>query len=448
MDLFFFVSMLLGFQIVYWFIGYRSSKKLEGKADYFLAKKSIGFFPLMMTFLATTVGGGLFLGSADEAYTHGWAALAYPLGNALGLLFLGLGIGKKLASFNVSTVAQIFEDVYKSPQLKKTASLLSIIALFMILVAQIVASSKFLVSLGLDSTLFFALFWASVVLYTVQGGLRSVVSTDMMQAAVFSLIFLFAFAAVFFSKATLHQLPTFEWAQFVKLKSHVTGWLLMPMLWMFIGQDMGQRCFAGRRTTTVSKATFVAGIITMTVCMVPIFFGMLAKASHIAPLKGGSVLMAIMQQVTNPWISALVGCAVLAAIISTATSLLNAISSNLSTDFKQIHEVKSIKWLTAGIALAAFLFAFFFDNIVSVLIQSYDLYVSCLFVPLFIAFFKKEGSSLSALFSVLFGAASFFLFKFITISIPHEIASLLFSLGGFFIGEIFATLSTKQKALP
>ena len=50
--------------------------------------------------------------------------------------------------------------------------------------------------------------------------------------------------------------------------------------------------------------------------------------------QGGSVLMTTITKTTNPWMTALVGCAVLAAIISTATSLINAISSNLSSDFK------------------------------------------------------------------------------------------------------------------
>ena len=101
-----------------------------------------------MTFVATQIGGGLVLGAAEEAYQFGWTVLLYPLGACLGFVVLALGVGKNLARFQVSTVAEFFEVVYRSPLLKKMASLLSITSLFMILMAQVIASRKFMVSLG------------------------------------------------------------------------------------------------------------------------------------------------------------------------------------------------------------------------------------------------------------------------------------------------------------
>src|SRR5688572_12044172 len=142
-----FISMLFCLQLFYWLIGQKASKKVQGKEDYFLAGKGVTLYPLMMTFLATQVGGGLILGSAEEAYQWGWPVLLYPLGQALGLIVLGSGIGSKLAQFKISTVAELFEVVYGSLALRKVASLLSVVSLFMILVAQLVASHKFLVSL-------------------------------------------------------------------------------------------------------------------------------------------------------------------------------------------------------------------------------------------------------------------------------------------------------------
>lgn len=102
-----FISLLFGLQLFYWFVGRRASKNLKDKEDYFLAGKNVRLFPLMMTFLATQVGGGVILGAADEAYRFGWLVLLYPLGTVLGLILLGSGIGRKLAGFQVSTVAQL-----------------------------------------------------------------------------------------------------------------------------------------------------------------------------------------------------------------------------------------------------------------------------------------------------------------------------------------------------
>ncbi|MBX7066983.1 MAG: sodium:solute symporter family protein [Parachlamydiales bacterium] len=438
----FFVIALFSLQILYWIVGKFSSRKLKGKEDYFLAGKNVRFFPLMMTFLATQVGGGAVLGAADEAYRYGWSVLLYPLGASLGLIALGLGIGKRLAQFPVSTVAQILEIVYGSSSLKKVASALSVLSLFMVLVGQIVASKKFLLAIGFTNTPLFILFWGIIIFYTVRGGLKAVIATDISQAIFFAGAFLVTFAAV--SSNTPWQ-PTVE--SFANASSKWTGWLLMPLLFMIIGQDMGQRCFAGNSASTVSKATFWAGIGTMIICFVPVFFGVIAKNLGLFIPQGSSVLMVAIEALTNPTTSAIIGCAVIAAIISTATSLINAISSNLSQDFfKNRESLRFMRSLTAILSIASIFFAFYCNNIVDILIQSYELSLSCLFIPIFIALFRPRGELLSAVLAVLFGICSFCIFKAFPPPLPSEVASILVSLAGFLSGEWLAQ-AKKKKAL-
>jgi solute:Na+ symporter, SSS family len=443
MNITLFIFLLFVLQGIYWLIGKRASKQIQNKEDYFLAGKNVTFFPLMMTFLATQIGGGAVLGAAEESFHFGWPALFYPLGIALGLIVLGLGIGRKLAQFSVSTVAHIFEVAYGSIWLRRCASALSILSLYMILVAQIIASSKFLVSLGFTSTPLFIAFWAIVILYTAQGGLKAVISTDLVQAAFFSIVFLLCFGLVFFGSSSSILLP--QCTHFADVSPKFTGWLLMPLLFMLIEQDMGQRCFAGASSRVVSKAAFWAGVSTLVICMVPVYFGSLAKGTGLQVPPGGSVLMASIASMTNPWMSALVGCAVLAAIISTATSLINAISSNLLNDFPFARfPLRTVKGMTCAISISAIFFAFYFDNIVDLLIQSYELSVSCLFVPIFIALFKKRGNASSAWMAILFGAVGFCLFRFYPLALPKEISSIFLSLLGYSMGELIAYYRTKK----
>src|SRR5437868_1986676 len=97
MNLVVFISLLFTLQFFYWYIGRQASKNVDSQHDYLLGGKNIRFFPLMMTFLASQVGGGLILGSAAEAYEFGWIVVLYPLGEAGGLMMLGTCIGQKLA---------------------------------------------------------------------------------------------------------------------------------------------------------------------------------------------------------------------------------------------------------------------------------------------------------------------------------------------------------------
>lgn len=452
MNLQIFMCMLFALQLFYWIIARYASKGIVDKQDYFLAKKSVQFFPLMMTFVGVVVGGGVVLGSAEEAYLYGWPVFLYPLGGALGLIALGTGVGRRLAQFPVSTIAQICEVTYGSSSLKKIASLLSMVSLFMILVGQIMASSKFLVSLGITSIPLFVIFWAIVIIYTVQGGLKAVISTDLVQVFLFTTVFLFCFGYVLYFEPAILSLPMPQVKDWVAVSPKLTGWLLMPLFFMVIEQDIAQRCFAGSSPKIVNRAAFVAGICILIVSIIPVFFGVLAQSIQLEVPKGGSVLMSAIMETTNPIISSLVGCSILAAIISTASALINAISSNLSTDFNiacsnSKDSLNLIRGITGVISLFALLFAFYFDNIVDVLIQSYELSVSCLFIPIFIALFKKQGNFISALLAMLCGALGFVLFRIYLIDFPKEIASILLSLFGYFWGEAIARRRQKLESV-
>jgi SSS family solute:Na+ symporter len=440
--------LLLGFCT---YAGRQASKNLVDQEDYFLAGKGVSFFPLMMTLVATQVGGGLVLGSAEEAYRYGWSVVLYPLGASLGFLFLASGIGRRMAEFKVSTVAQLFEVVYRSPGLKKMASLLSIVSLFMIFVAQVIASKKFMLSLGMEGELFFIAFWALVVLYTVVGGLRAVVAIDIIQALFFIAIFFGCAAYVIGSNSISFNAVLASSTSFDLDTTKLTGWLLMPLLFMVIEQDMGQRCFAAKSGKVVSWACGCAAVCTIAVCVIPVYLGVLGKLAGISAAPGASILMTVVQSATNPILAAFVGCAILAAIISTADSLVNAISSNLAQDFdlRFLQKEKSVfaaQAITAGIAIAGIFGSYYFNNVVDMLIQSYELSVSCLFVPVFAALFRKEGYRASAMLAIFGGTLGFIVFRIYPIDFPREIASLAVSGAFFWAAELWFARSKASVA--
>lgn len=444
MDITVFIGALALLQLVCLWAGKRASSGMKNQEDYFLASKEVRFFPLLMTFVATQIGGGLVLGAAEEAYRFGWAVLLYPLGACLGFVVLALGVGKKLARFQVSTVAQLLEVVYGSSLLKKIGSLLSIVSLFMILIAQVIASRKFMMSLGVDNLPLFLGFWGIVIVYTVMGGLKAVVSIDIIQALFFIAVFAFGFGYILF-EGSFNFLTVVEggWKNevFDFDVARLSGWLLMPLLFMVIEQDMAQRCFAAKSPRVVTRAAAYAALFTFVVCIIPVFFGVLGKQIGVVVPEGSSVFMDVTQALTNPTIAALIGCAVLMAVLSTAISLLNAVSSNLSQDFdfgskigkRSVHISRQV---TAGIGLAAVFGSFFAREIVGLLIQSYELSVYCVLIPVCVALVKPRGNAISAWMAFLFGAIAFVFTRFIVFeTIPKEVVCLVISGFGYGIGE-------------
>jgi SSS family solute:Na+ symporter len=167
---------------------------------------------------------------------------------------------------------------------------------------------------------------------------------------------------------------------------------------------------------------------------------MLAKDRGIIVPEGASVLMVTIMQTTGPLVAAIVAGAIIAAIISTATSLISAISSNFMQDFdfsfSKKANVGSSQIISAVISVLGLLCSFWIDNIVDLLIFSYELSVSSLFVPIFVALFRKNGNPLSAGLSIGFGACSFVLCKATSLAIPSELFCLLMSFIGFKLGEL------------
>lgn len=447
-----FVGVLALLQLICFWAGKRASKNLQGQQDYFLAGKDIRFFPLLMTFVATQIGGGLVLGSAEEAYQFGWTVLLYPLGACLGFVVLALGIGKKLARYPVSTVAELLGFFYQSQWLKKMASLLSIVSLFMILMAQVIASRKFMVSLGMDNNMLFLGFWGIVIIYTVMGGLKAVVSIDIIQALFFIAVFALGLGYILYTGSfSLASVIEGGWKgeAFEFNVDKLSGWLLMPLLFMVIEQDMAQRCFAARSPRVVTKAAGYAALCTLLVCIIPVFIGILGKQAGIVVPAGSSVFMDVVQALTNPSLAAFLGCAVLMAVLSTAISLLNAVSSNLSQDFdfdamKGEQSVQISRRITAGIGLAAVAGSFYMGEIVGLLIQSYELSVYCLLIPVCAALFKQKGNAVAAWSAFVCGGTAFCFTRNISLPIPKEIICLIISGAGYIVGEAWVKWKGRQ----
>jgi SSS family solute:Na+ symporter len=442
MNISLFLFVLFGLQALCFLASLRSSKGMKTGEDYFLANRRVRLIPLMMTFVATQVGGGLVLGAAEEAYKFGWSVLFYPLGASIGLVLLGLGMGRKLAEMQVSTIAELLEVIYGSKILRKIASLLSILSLFMILAAQFIASHKFMITLGVTNDLYFIGFWTIVIIYTAFGGLKAVIASDLIQATFFIGIFITCLGYVFYTHPVI---PDISFTSSSFSSSKLIGWLCMPLFFMFIEQDMGQRCLATKSAKTVTKATIGAGLVTMFICTIPILFGILAASLNFPITPGSSVLMSFMIYATNPLLASLMGAAVLVAIISTADSLINAIGSNIAHDFGSILKLRTSQIIGALIGVLGIFFSFYFDNVVDLLIQSYELSISCLFVPISASLFIKKGNRLSASLSIIIGAISFALFRFYPAPFSKEIISLALSFVGYLIGETIYLIKLKPK---
>ena len=440
-----FLSIFFGLSIFYFILGYIASKKMEKTSDYFLAGRKLGLVPVTFTLIATQLGGGMLLGTSQEAYSIGLYGIMYTVGMSLGFLILGLGFASRLQSFGVSTTAELFETKYKSPNLKKIASLLSVVAMFGLLIGQIIGSRFLIEGLGIHNEFVFIAFWAIVITYTIMGGLKAVAITDTVQVifviVIFSSIFIFSLLnepISFFSFLQLTKNQYFFSSANISYKSLI-GIALMPALFSLIEQDLAQRFFASRTKKIAAVSAILASIFLLLFSLVPIYFGMKAKLMGIE--FSGSPLIPVISLLTNEFVLILVVCAIIAAITSTGDSLLCAISSNVSQDFNFSflgikNKLRLSKTITFFIGVLAVIGSYFVPkNIISIMIGSYEISVCCLLIPLLFSYFKEKLNKNAAIGSIIFGLAGFILFRIYPIPFPREIASLVLSMIGYLMGN-------------
>jgi len=439
-----FITLFIGFGIIYFLIGLYASREIKTTIDYFLAGKTLGISHVTFTLVATQIGGGLLLGTSEKAYQIGIYGMFYTLGMSIGFLILGCGLAGKLHAFNIHTVSELFEIKYRSVFLKWVSSGISIATMTGILISQVVALKVLLNGLGLYNEWVFVAFWTFIIAYTMVGGLKAVVFTDVVQVmfivGVFGLIF---FNHIFYGPFPLKQILASqkEFAEFSISLWDALPMLIIPALYALIEQDLAQRFFASRSRKTATISAIFSSIILIFFAFVPLYFGMEAHVMGLSVPEGTSPLIVLLKNTTGIVLFSLALCGLIAAITSTADSLLCAISLDIAKGFKvvSIHRKSGVfisQMITLLTGIVAFIASYFVPkNIIDILIASYEISVSCMLVPLLATFFTDNLKKNSAWFSFIGGLIGFiFTHLYMTDDILRQAIAIGCSLIGFILG--------------
>ncbi len=452
-----FIAILGTLLSIYFIVGVIASAKVHTNTDYFLAGKSLTVPAITATLLATQIGGGMFLGTAQDPFR----GMLYIIGMVIGFLVLGLGVASKLQALKVTTIAEIFEKSYKSQFLSNVTALLSAASMFGIIIAQIVAAKSILLHFaGIDNPWLFVAFWAFVIGYTMLGGLAAVVMTDAVQIlfiiTVFTGICLYTF---FTNPIPFFTQQNYDLARLMIQESGLTfaqafRIISMPVFFSVIEQDLAQRFFAAKTKQTAALAALCAGALLLLFAFVPFYLGMLAQLLNIEVPFGVNPLLPVLKHITNPLFFVLAVCAILSAITSTADSLLCAVSAVVTTSIishskKAYNTVFVSRIITLLCGVAALTASWYMsDNVIGILIDSYEISVSCLFIPLVCCFIIKDLHEHAALTSSLFGFLGFMLFKITCIPAIHPY-SIVITLGlsalGYWLGHTMSLKTTHKR---
>ena len=441
------VSSLLIVSILYGIINVFSVQKQQ---TLYLLKKSFSFCSVVFALLALELGGSMMLGTCEQAYSMGLFGLLYVVGITVGFLLLGFGFASKMKAMNVESTIDLFAIKYHSPFIRSSAAILSILTTSGLLIGQIVAAKSLVYALGIHNDFIFIALCLAVVAYTIWGGLKGAGITYSAQLIYTIILFgaIFGFCIFkeppsFFYNFLSHQnLFTSNTISF----SAIFASLVMPALYYLTDQEFAKPLFAITTKKEAALCTISASFFMLLFSFIPIYLGIKAKALNLCIGDNVSPLIAVLQILTNNIVVGLAVCGVAAALIAMIDYYLWAVSLSITYEIGLAHPAfadnktfeKTMVVIIGVIAIGASYCTK--SDAIAVLLYSYELYDSCLIVPLVMSYFQADLKKGSAIGAFLFGLTSFILFRFITIPIPQQVASLSLSLLGFYLGGIIEKL--------
>ncbi|RLE57869.1 MAG: sodium:solute symporter family protein [Thermoprotei archaeon] len=158
--------------------------------EYFLAGRGLSWLFLVLTYVATLQSAFAFLGATGMYYTHGIGFMVLPLSQAwcaLMTLFLGYRLWLLSRKYRYLTPGDFFDHRYRSRVLRLIVALtLFIFNMFYFAVQFVGISWAFVGVTGGHITYQQALLLTVLItgIYTIIGGMRAVVLTDVFQALV------------------------------------------------------------------------------------------------------------------------------------------------------------------------------------------------------------------------------------------------------------------------
>jgi Na+/proline symporter len=302
-------------------IGFWSSGRASDSAEeYLLAGRSLPLPMAVITLLATWFGAGVMLTVTDEVAAQGLGAAALdPLGVSLCLVLAGWWIARPLWSMGILTVCDYYARRFH-PSVEKLAALILIPSYFGWIAVQFIAVARLLeLFFGLDLNVGIFLVMLAGTVYTMLGGLRAVVLTDVAQLG------LVLVGVVWLAILTLGEVG-WERTQSAVSQAVWVGrpWneavLLIELLAIgslgnLPAQDLVQRFLCVRSAQAASRACYLAGFGYAMFGLFPVVMGLVA--THVLPESQTQVVMSIAGKLMNGPVMVIFILAVISAVLST-----------------------------------------------------------------------------------------------------------------------------------
>jgi len=443
-----------------------AARYVKNSKDYAVAGRSLPMYVVTATVFATWFGSETVLGIPATFIKEGFSGVvADPFGSSLCLVLVGLFFARPLYRMNLLTIG----DYYRK-RFGRSVEMLTTLCIVISYLGWVGAQIK---ALGLvfnvvsDGSITqptgMVIGAATVLVYTMLGGMFSVAITDFIQMIIIVVGMLYigwevsglaggvsgvVSHAAAHGKFNLLPPPTFR-----DIVAFVTAWITM-MLGSIPQQDVFQRVQSGKDENTAANSSILGGVLYFCFAFIPMFLAY--SASLIDPKMVADNLEANSQHILpNLILSPIVPLfaqimffgALLSAIKSCASATLLAPSVSFSENilkpfFPHIGDRKFLllnRVVLFGFTCLVTVFAMNSESDIYHMVENaYKVTLVGAFVPLTLGLYWKRATDLGGMLSVVGGLIVWIgCEKFYPEAvIPPQLAGLFASLGGMIAGSL------------
>ena len=378
----------MAFLILYAFglilIGWLDAKRVHNFDDYVLAGRNRNGTIIGASLLASVVGASATMGVVSMAYKLGLPAFWWLGSGAIGLIIMGVTIAKKLAEYDVYTLADLVEKLIGSFA-RKVVSVVVVLGWTGIVAAQYVAAAQIVESLtGFSYVQALVLSGLFVTVYCALGGQSSVLKTDFLQVVLMLLGIGLALFFLYYSTGLPEQgfdlnllnsdFGFSSWAYFMLIVG--SGFI--------VGPDVFSRIFTAKDAAAARKGAIGSGVLLAVVSIAIVMIGVWAKYFIEVP-QGEKALLYILNNHLPSWLGFLLSFGLLSAIISSADTCLITASTTFEHDILCNTRVFSARMMTLVLGIIAIGIAWLKADIIGTLLVAYSIFNGGVIPPLFIA---------------------------------------------------------------
>ena len=398
-------------------IGAQTMKRIENPDDFAVAGNRIIWPVFFGSLAASFLGGGASIGNAGAAFSDGYVYMFAFFAFAIQTVLVGAFVAPRLKRYaGAHTVGDVM-DAHYGKEARLLTGILSLGLCAGILGAQALAIGTVVnATIKVETVPAILIGMGVVVLYSTFGGAWAVIQTDMLQ---------FVFLGVFLPLALIIGVvkaggPAELVASVPDLHTSFLGsWTVPAFISVFLAFLLGetlvppyaQRTFSTPDSRHARLGFMLSGVFAFAFFFVAASLGLVALKLFpgIAP---DQALPTIVMELMPIGLVGLLVAALLAVVMSTASSYLNSIAVVFTKDIFQPFVRPDLGnrqrlWIERALSVvvggAATVFAVTVPSIVDALLYSYSLWAPTIVIPLLAAVLFGVRSRPAALAAILVG---------------------------------------------